>query len=210
MNKEELAIKYTDFLLEEGRRPINVFKFCKSIELEEKDFYQFFASFSAIEKWMFIHFFEKTTALLDEDSSYKTYDSKEKLLSFYYTYFELLNTNRSLVLHVLKGKNPLQKMEQLKGLRTHFTAMIQELGIELAELPIEKTKEIQRRGLQEVIWGQFMIILQYWIKDDSENFEKTDLFIEKTTAVGFDLVMSSPLENIMDLGKFLLKDKFKM
>ena len=147
---------------------------------------------------------------MNKDDAYETYLAKEKLLSFYYTYFELLNANRSLVLHLLEGKNPLQKMGQLKGLRTYFSRMIEELEIEMPELPIEKTKELQRRGLQEVIWGQFMIILQFWIKDDSQNFEKTDLFIEKTTAVGFDLVVSSPLENIMDLGKFLLKDKFNM
>ena len=210
MNKEELAILYTDFLLEEGHRPINVFKFCKSIGIEEIEFYKFFASFSAVEKWTFEHFFENTVALLNNDDAYGTYPAKEKLLSFYYTYFELLNANRSLVMQLLEGKNPLQKMGQLKGLRTHFSRMIKELEIEIPELPIEKTKELQRRGLQEVIWGQFMIILQFWIKDDSENFEKTDLFIEKTTAVGFDLVLSSPLENIMDLGKFLLKDKFTL
>jgi hypothetical protein len=210
MNKEGLAIKYTDFLLEEGHRPINVFKFCKSIKLEEIEFYQFFSSFHAIEKWTFEHFFENTAVLLNKDAAYESYAAKEKLLSFYYTYFELLNVNRSLVLHLLEGINPLQKMAKLKGLRSHFTAMVKELRIEVAELQIEKTKEIQSRGIQEVIWGQFMIILQFWLKDDSENFEKTDLFIEKTTAVGFDLVVSSPLENIMDLGKFLLKDKFNL
>lgn len=210
MTKEELVTKYTDFLLEEGKRPINVFKFCKSLNIEEVHFYDFFSSFSALEKWVFEHFFQNTSDLLKNDNDYATYPAKEKLLSFYYTYFENLNANRSLVLYLLEGKNPLQKMGQLKGLRSHFLKMIDELGIEVAELPIEKTKEIQKRGLQEVIWGQFIVIMQYWMKDDSPNFEKTDLFIEKTTTVGFDLVVSSPVENILDLGKFLLKDKFNI
>lgn len=210
MNKEELASKYTEYILEEGKVPLNVYKFCKLIGIDEADFYSLFSSFAAIEKWVMVHFFNNTIELLEEDEAFKGYGSKEKLLSFYYTYFEVLNANRSLVMQLFDKKNPLDKLQLLKELRSVFIEMVEGLNIETAELPIDQLNDIQTKGLNEAVWGQFMMILKYWMNDESPGFEKTDLFIEKSTAVGFDLVQSSPLENIMDLGKFLLKDKFRM
>lgn len=210
MSKEELASKYTEYLLEEGKVPLNVYKFCKLIGIDEPDFYGHFSSFSAIEKWVMVHFFNNTLGLLNEDEAFQEYGPKEKLLSFYYTYFEVLNANRSLVMQLFDKKNPLDKLQLLKELRSVFTEMVGNLNIETAEIPVDQLRDIQAKGLNEAIWGQFMMILKYWMSDESPSFEKTDLFIEKTTKVGFDLVQSSPLENIMDLGKFLVKDKFRI
>ena len=50
MEKSDLVEAYTNFILEEGKRPLNVFKFYKSLKIEENNFYQIFGSFDAIEK----------------------------------------------------------------------------------------------------------------------------------------------------------------
>lgn len=209
MTKKELGNKYTDTLLEEGKRPLNVYKYCKSIGIEEGEFYEHFASFQAIEKWVFVHFYQETLRMLGKSEDFKSYQGKEKLLSFYYTFFELLSANRSLVFMLLDHKKPVQAMNQLAGLKKEFSQMIDDLSLSQIHLPIEKAQELQEKGLKEAIWVQFMTILRYWLKDESPSFEKTDLFIEKSTAVGFDLLEFSPWENIVDLGKFLFKDALK-
>lgn len=83
------------------------------------------------------------------------------------------------------------------------------LDLKKMELPIEQLEELQDRGVAEAIWGQFLLILKYWMEDDSPGFEKTDLFIEKSTKVGFDLMNVSQLESVIDFGKFLFKNKFQ-
>ncbi|WP_181876066.1 hypothetical protein [Chryseobacterium carnipullorum] len=40
--------------------------------------------------------------------------------------------------------------------------------------------------------------------------KKTDLFIEKTVDTGFELIDNEPLRKMVDLGKFLWKEKFKI
>ena len=56
----------------------------------------------SIEKEIFKMFLEKTIELLKKDKDYETYDMKSKMLSFYFTFFELLSANRSYVTMILK------------------------------------------------------------------------------------------------------------
>jgi ubiquinone biosynthesis protein COQ9 len=51
--------------------------------------------------------------------------------------------------------------------------------------------------------------IEFWKKDTSPSFEKTDIFIEKTIDTGFELMDNEPLRKVVDLGKFLFKEKFK-
>ena len=80
------------------------------------------------------------------------------------------------------------------------------------KLDQETIEKIQDKGIQEGFWLQFLMIIKYWIEDTSSSFEKTDLFIEKSVLASFDVLETKPAKSIMDLGKFLLKEKmnFKM
>ena len=48
------------------------------------------------------------------------------------------------------------------------------------------------------------------MEDDSADFEKTDLFIEKSIAASFELANTKPLKSVVDFGKFLFKEKISM
>ena len=49
--------------------------------------------------------------------------------------------------------------------------------------------------------------LKFWLEDTSSSFEKTDIFIEKAVNTSFDLISVQPIKSIIDLGKFLFKEK---
>ena len=208
MEKSDLVEAYTKSLLEEGKRPINVYKFCQSIKIEESEFYQFFGSFEAIEKYVFSHFFEETLKVLKANKEYDSFSTKDKLLSFYFTYIENLTANRSLVLYLLDHKNPIKGLSNIHSIKSQFKLFIEDLDLKQPEIPIDQLREFQEKGLNEVLWGQFLTIVKYWMKDDSPSFEKTDAFIEKSTSVGFELFNFSQLESVIDFGKFILKDTF--
>jgi hypothetical protein len=48
--------------------------------------------------------------------------------------------------------------------------------------------------------------MNYWQKDTSSSFEKTDILIEKIVNTSFQLQDMKPLQSVLDLGKFLLKE----
>lgn len=126
----------------------------------------------------------------------------------YFTYFEILTENRSYVLLALNNtKNSLKNLKKLEGLKKIFSSFINALHIDKIDFKQEKIEKIQDKGIQEGFWIQFLMILKFWMKDSSTSFEKTDVFIEKSVHASFDLIDTKPIKSIIDLGKFLLKEK---
>ena len=202
---------YTDYVLTHQKQPSSVYIFCKEIGEEEQEFYKYFASFSALEENVFSTFFNETMAMLHDTDEFSSYDNKTKLLSFYFTFFELLTANRSLVVYLLKGeKHDLKQLLKLKQLRTLFLGFVKSLDIHVVDIPKENVQKIQDKAIGELAWGQFLMTLKFWMEDTSPSFEKTDLFIEKSVHASFDLMDLTPLKNIIDFGKFLWKEKMKM
>ncbi len=210
IQKEEIIAMYMDYVLENNQEPASVYKFCKDHHFEESLFYMHYASFEAIKSAIFAAFFINTIKLLNKNDDYQTFDAQNKLLSFYFTFFENLTANRSYVIYALKDKkNKLASLKQLDELRSHFKNFIGEINIETIDIKQEKFEKVQKIAITESTWIQLLLTLKFWIEDNSTSFEKTDLFIEKSVKASFDLMDTTALKSVIDLGKFLFKEKVK-
>ncbi len=213
ITKQDIVGFYIDYFLENNKQPESVYKFAKNYGFEEPLFYATFSSFEQIEKTYFSSLFEQTISLLDKSEDFAGYDARTKLLSFYFTYFEMLTANRSFTLALLQqDKNKLKNLAKLSEFRKHFINFYNELEIEKIDLKQEKLVEIQEKSMSEMAWFQLLITLKFWMDDTSLSFEKTDIFIEKSVNTSFDLMDIAPLKSLIDFGKFMWKEKvsFKM
>ncbi len=210
LTKESIVSMFMQDTLENNEKPKSVFHFTKTNKITETEFYSFFGTLEGLEKEIFNLFYENTLVLLAKDKEYENYDMKSKMLSFYFTFFELLTANRSYVVLSLKdNKNPLKNLMQLSGLRTNFKEFIASIISDEYRIKQEKLQEIQEKALQESAWFQFMMTLKFWLDDSSASFEKTDIFIEKSVKASFELMNTAPLESLIDFGKFLFKEKIQ-
>ena len=211
ISKQDIIAFYMDYVLEHNENPKSVYAFSKHHNFEESKFYEFFATFEAIEKGVFEAFFENSITVLVKSEDYQIFDSRNKLLSFYFTFFENLTANRSYVVYSLnRHKNGLKGLKVLSGLKNHFTKYIEQLGIQMLDIKQEQLEKIQDRSLKESAWFQLLITMKFWLDDTSTSFEKTDVFIEKSVNTTFDVLDVAPLKSVIDLGKFLFKEKFQM
>ncbi|MBW7840696.1 MAG: TetR/AcrR family transcriptional regulator [Chitinophagaceae bacterium] len=204
LSKETILTWYMNDTLE-GNDPKNVYLFSRRHQIKESDFYKFFNSFEGIENHFFELIFSKTLDTLSKSASYKAYSSKEQLLSCYFTFFGNLAANRSFVLYILSG-NKLDHFRKLKNLHKGFGEYIDTLDIDTIDFKHDKVNKIQRKAINEAAWFQLVSILKFWLQDESADFEKTDIFIEKSVIAGFDLINAQPLKSVTDLGKFLYKE----
>ena len=101
ITKENVISFYMDYFLEHNKKPNTVYQFAKLNNFEESEFYKHFTNFETIDETIFEVFFDQTLQLLQKSDDYENYDAKTKLLSFYYTFFELLTANRSFVVAIL-------------------------------------------------------------------------------------------------------------
>ena len=210
LTKDKIVSLFMQDTLENNEKPKSVYHFAKANGLTEAEFYNFFGGIEGVEKEIFNLFLEKTLDLLNKDKDYEYYDMKSKMLSFYFTFFELLTANRSYVVLSLKeNKNPLQGLMQLSSLRNSFKDFVSGIISDEYRLKQEKLQQIQEKALQESAWFQLLMTMKFWLDDSSTSFEKTDLFIEKSVKASFELMNTAPLESLIDFGKFLFKEKIQ-
>ncbi|WP_372802098.1 TetR family transcriptional regulator C-terminal domain-containing protein, partial [Lutibacter sp.] len=175
LNSTDIISFYIDYVLENNSKPSSVYAFAKQNKFEEAIFYKFFGSFEAVEKSIFNAFFENTIAALAKSNDYETFDARNKLLSFYYTFFENLTANRSYVVATLDSKKlDLKKLDPLSKLKSSFTNYIDALEIETIDLKQKNIVQIQQKSIKETAWLQLLITIKFWLDDSSANFEKTD------------------------------------
>lgn len=207
---EDIIIeKFMNDVLQENQEPKNVYVFCQKHGIEESEFYTFFGSIGSLKQSIWLKFFENTTQTITQDSKFSEYSNKNKLLTLYFTFFEVLTLNRTYILFYFKDKKEgLSNLSNLKSLRTEFKKFIEENCSRKENIISEKFTKVTQSAYAEGAWMQFLFLLKFWLDDTSKGFEKTDVLIEKSVNTVMDLMETKHLENIVDLGKFLWKEKF--
>lgn len=208
LDKDRLMDLYMDYVLEEGAAPGTVYRFCKENNMEEEEFYNFFGSFEGLRKEIWTRFLDHTLNVIQESSEVNLFSPREKMLTFYYTFFEVLTANRSYVLFSLQqSKSQLERLEQLSGLRSGVKSYAVDI---VRELNVEKQNKFLKHSetvFSEAAWLQLLFLLKFWMKDNSPKFESTDVAIEKSVNTVFDVLDNTTLDRILDLGKFLWKER---
>jgi hypothetical protein len=201
---EKIQDTYIDYVLTHGEQPSSVYDFAKKLNMSEAQFYDFYASFAAIEKRIWQDLTLTTLVEIKLQEIWPQYSSREKVLSFFFSFVELLKSKRSFVIYSLKRhKGKLSTPEVLVDVKPTFENFAEEVineGLESKELADRK---FLSKRYKDALWIQFAFILNFWIDDDSAGFEKTDEAIEKGVNVSFDLFQRSPIDNLFEYGKFL-------
>ena len=208
LSKDKIVSMYMDYVLEHNEKPKSAYQFSKLNKITEKEFYNYFGTIESIEKEIFNVFFEKTIALLQKDKDFESYDMRSKLLSFNFTFFELLTANRSYVLMTLKESgNQLKSLKQLSGLRRSYKEFISEIITDDIRIKQEQFQNFQEKAILESSWFQLLLTMKFWMDDTSPGLEKTDIYIEKSINTAFELMNVAPLDSLIDFGKFIFKEK---
>jgi len=181
-NSPDIIALYMDHALEHEHFPNSVYKFCKVNKIEESVFYHHYASLDTVKHSVWTAFFDNVHALLEKNDAFSSLSRKDRLLSFYYTFFEVLLLNRSYVLMALnQGDQPMKNLGQLKDLRKSVKRFAEEL--------IEEGNEDKSRFttnpvelFSEATWAQLLLLMKFWLSDTSKGFEKTDgeIFVERS------------------------------
>ena len=209
--KQKIYDAYSTQVLEHEKEPKSVYLFCKKNKIEETDFYNSFASLEDIKESIFSKFFDNAYMLISKEKGFDAQVPKEKLLSFYFTFFEVLQLNRSYVLFILSNSGEkMQKLSSLRRLRNsfkQFASGLIEQGNTSKQSILTKHPELI---FSEGAWLQLLFLLKFWMEDSSPSFEKTDIAIEKSVQTVFELFDNTPLDSVIDFGKFLWNEKFKI
>ncbi|MBI1221279.1 MAG: TetR/AcrR family transcriptional regulator [Bacteroidetes bacterium] len=196
---------FNSYLLENGKPPASIHQFCVSLKKKETEFYAHFSSFDSLKSEWLLREFNDVKAAIQGDEAFESYGAREKYMAFLYAWVEQAVRSRSLWLLIHPDlKSPWMHSQLFSRLKPAFKSFAQGICRE----GTDNSEVMQRPFLSDhypdVMWVQFLFIHQFWIKDDSTEFEKTDSAIEKSVHLVFDLMGNSAFDSAMDFGKFML------
>jgi hypothetical protein len=206
--EEKITKGYIEFELLNGRAPHSVFELTKKIKIEETVFYQSFGNLEQVQQSIPLNLLKKTLSIMDEDPQYGSFSAREKLLALYFTLFEQFQIQRS---YLLLKYNDLKKAPlTMKDWKLFFEEM--ETSVENILSDGKISDEIKERPIIGNHFAKgfklvFTYLFRVWMNDDSVEFANTDAAIEKTVNLSVDMLGTSPIDSILDFGKFALKTK---
>lgn len=210
ISDDKIRSAYIEFLLVQGKRPASVYKFCLDLGIREDEFYSYFGSFDSVEKHIWKEFIDKAIGRLKADPAYAGFNTREKILAFYFTLLEELKQNRSYVLYQLENsKKPELVPEYIKGFKTSFESFFEFTLNEGKGNGEVATRPILDKRYPQLFWLHMGFILLFWKEDDSAGFEKTDAAVEKSVNLAFDLIGKGAVDSAIDFAKFLYQNKSK-
>ena len=197
-------------ILENGQEPASVYKFAQSLGITEAEFYTYYTSFQGVKGGIWEHVFDETLGIMHAQEVYQTYSAREKLLSFYYTWIEVLKKNRSYLLALYEGHHANLKKAmpaEFRGFRDQFKAFAKGVVAEGKETGEVADRKYVSDRYEDALWLETLFVFQFWLQDTSTSFEKTDAAIEKSVTLAFDLIGRTAVDSFVDLAKFLYQSR---
>lgn len=202
--------EYKRFVLQENKTPRSVYELTHFVDVDEESFYEVFGGLNALSQRIWSEYFERTTERLTSESVYLDYGVREKLLAFYFTLLVVLKGDRSFIKIIMKeGLLPDWSPPSLDTFRKQYSAFVKGLVGEGKETGEIADRMFISNQYDKPLWLQFLFILNFWLRDESLNFEKTDAAIEKSVNLSLDLMGKSPLDSLTDFAKFLYQSRKK-
>jgi len=203
-NRERIMEVYMEELQNSGHPPVSVRRLCQDLDLSEKDFYREFTSLNMVEKHFWKDWMENLVTAVTSGKEWSAFSSKQRYLAFLFAFAGKALECRSLLEQRFGQLTYFCSPNSLEGLKNIFKIFISDLvnhGVD--------NGEIAPRGVvgslyPEVLYIHWRSVLNYFLKDESHGFDRTDAFIEKTVEFAFDLLSTQAIDSAADLARFVL------
>jgi AcrR family transcriptional regulator len=201
-----LITAYQKHLLLHGHRPASIYKFCLDVGIKEEEFYNHFGSFEGLERSIWQNFVDKTVNMLQADDAFASFSAREKVLAFYYALIEVLRADRSFILLQLNGQKRLELVpEFLKGFKASYEKFIEGVLASGKTQGEVATRPFLDKRYPQLFWIHMSFLLMFWKEDNSAGFERTDVAIEKSVNLAFDLIGKGAVDSAIDFAKFMFQ-----
>lgn len=155
LNNEAIIDIFIDYVEKKHKRPLRLNQLSDFSNIELEQFSNHYQDVFEIEKNLYSEIFKQTIITLESDPAYADYDSRLKLLSFYYTFFENINLNTELFeILFLDVKSKIASISSFGDLKNSYKKYIAILNIEWIDLMLPKANEFTEKAIEELSWGQ--------------------------------------------------------
>lgn len=203
--KAQIQQAYVAFVQNKCKKPerFEVFSdYLKSTDIELNGEYH---SLTRIERDVVLGTFTETVSRLENEPEYLEFSTREKVLACYFTWLEELGEIREFLKILSKHSLVTLATERfLKEVEPIFKLYIEDLLNEGSDTGEIAGRQIIESRYPTMLWYNTRFIIQFWLHDESDDFERTDAAIEKAVNFVFDLLAPNLIDSGFDFFKFLI------
>jgi len=204
--KAKILEEAVNLIIEKGFKSASMREMAKNAGVSNPTIYNYFPT---KEKILYAYVEQKhkeTAMILQEIEDFNTYSLREQLQTLIETELELYLEDREFIMQISdmvfhSGGLKLDTLYENNKVFTDMVADMLSIAIEAEEIPRPPFEE----HLPRLFWDYYIMVVAYWVKDDSEMFENTTQFIDHSLGVIEALLESNLLNKANDLGMFLFK-----
>lgn len=205
---EDIQQAYLEFVNNKGKRPGSSRELCGETEIDLELFYQHFKNLVAVEKSLWVRWYDETLEVLESSAEYAQYSAQERLFAFLYTWLETLEPHTN---YIKLAPRYFKTYWPDEWILNDFKKAYLAYTSDLAELAKANEELLNRPVIEKIyldaFWTQLIFTLNYWVKDESEDKANTDEAIERSVSLAFEWMGRNPLDSVFEFGKFLMKKK---
>jgi len=208
--KEKTKIKIlqsaVDLIIEKGFENASLREMAKNAGVSNPTIYNYFPS---KEKLLYAYIEQKhkeAVQSIKEIEEFNTYTLREQLQTLIETELELYLEDREFIIQISEmvfhsSGFKVAKLYETNALFIDTVSEMINIAIEAEEINEPPFKE----HLGKLFWDYYIMVVAYWVKDDSEMFENTTQFIDHSLGVIEALLHSDVLNKANDLSMFFFK-----
>ncbi|MEM7038338.1 MAG: TetR family transcriptional regulator C-terminal domain-containing protein, partial [Bacteroidota bacterium] len=201
---EQIKQSYKELAVRFGSLPFSLKEIAIESKLDPDTVHEYFSNTLAIDMALWKEYFKGTLGAIQNSPEYLEYSSREKLLAFYFTFFEVLRPDRDFLMLYnnqlgIWNYNP-EFMLPLKRSFLKFVKAVIHEGIENHEV---EERYVLGGEYADWHWPQFLYLLNHWLKDKTADFTSTDKAVEKSVNLGFDIMGRNVIDSAFDFVKFV-------
>lgn len=194
--------------MEHGQFPLSFKAVSDKAGIESTEFVQHYTGLGELAQDIWVDYLHDTLAAMEATPEFAGYGVREKLLSFYFTFFEILGSERKFV-KLYEPKLGVWNyspdfLERFKKIWLKFVDELVQEGTASGELAERMLMSGEYTGWH---WPQFMYLLNQWATDNTEDAQRSDKAVEKAVNLGFDLMSRNVLDSAFDFMKFVVAGK---
>ena len=207
--KAKILEEAVNLIIEKGFKSASMREMAKNAGVSNPTIYNYFPTKEKIVYAYVEQKHKETAEILQNIEDFHTYTLREQLQTLIETELELYLEDREFIIQIAdmvfhSSNLKLDSLYDSNALFRDMVADILSIAIEAGEIPNPPFEEY----LPRLFWDYYIMVVAYWVKDDSEMFANTTQFIDHSLGVIEALLHSNILNKANDLGMFLFKTHF--
>ena len=204
--KTKILQSAVDLIIEKGFDNASLREMAKNAGVSNPTIYNYFPS---KEKLLYAYIEQKhkeAVNTIQEIEDFHTYTLREQLQTLIETELELYLEDREFIIQIVdmvfhSSGLKVGKLYETNALFIETVEEMLNIAIEAEEIAEPPFKE----HLPRLFWDYYIMVVAYWVKDDSEMFENTTQFIDHSLGLAEAVLHSDILSKASDLGMFFFK-----